>query len=205
MDDAVVRWVRVGAMAGLLAVAIYSTFFFVPWSAQAGVVVASLFGILLAVGCTGLRVFLTLERRSVAADVAGGLGILAGLAVMLMLIVQLAIRNPAVGATLEGAPQLALAGGLDRVHFGLDVVWDILIAGATLLFAVRAWRHPRLGPWFAVPGVAVAVALVATNLVTFPFPPAAAGSVDVGPAIGLWYVAVSIRVLQSMPWVRGRS
>lgn len=203
-DRAIERWITTGAGLGIAAVAVYATFFFVPWGPAPGVVVASLFGIFLGIGCVGLRMFVTVHQRSVAADVAAALGVCAGAMVMLMLIVQLAIRNPELATTVDPVVRDALVTGLDRVHFGIDVTWDVLIAGATLLFALSAWSHPRLGRVVALSGALVALALLATNLATFPTPPASSGSVDVGPLIGLWYVAVSIRVLRSMPWVRTR-
>jgi hypothetical protein len=36
----------------------------------------------------------------------------------------------------------------------------------------------------------------------FPEPPADAGSVDLGPLIGLWYLVVRIRMAMSLSWVR---
>lgn len=197
MRDTTLAWIRIGAIAGIVAVVGYSTFFFVPWPLAAAVVVATTFGVTLAIGCVGLRVFLTLERRSVMADIAAGMGVLAGQLVMLMLIVQLAIRYPAIDF---GEGTSAFRQGLDRVHFGIDVSWDMLIGGATFLFALAAWRHPRLGATYTVAGVLIAVALVATNLMTFPMPPAGAGSFDVGPFVGLWYLAISLRVLRSLGW-----
>ena len=53
--------------------------------------------------------------------------------------------------------------------------------------------------------MAIAVALLAFNLASFPVPPAGAGSVDVGPLVGLWYLVVAIRVLGSMRWVREKA
>lgn len=202
-DEALVTGrIRTGVIAGVLAVVVYSTFFFVPWPPPAGVVVASLFGMLLAVGCIGLREFLCVHRTAFAADLAAVFGVLAGLTVMLMLIVQLAIRHPLPpGAGPIGDPD-ALVRMLDRVHFGLDVAWDMLIATATLLFAVASVRHPRLGWLYAVPGVAIAITLVVMNLLTFPFPPAGSGSVDVGPLVGAWYVAMATRAGVSLAWVR---
>jgi hypothetical protein len=167
-----------------------------------GVVAAAAFGLLLAIGCIGLREFLYAHRPSLAADLGAVFGVLAGLTVMLMLIVQLAIRYPSViTPELTGDPD-AFANAQDRIHFGLDVAWDILIAAATLFFSAAALRHPRLGVLYAVSGTLIAVALAVTNLLTFPIPPAGAGSFDVGPAVGLWYVAAAVRTAASMGWVR---
>jgi hypothetical protein len=203
MSDPVIRWMRTGGIAGIVAVVIYSTFFFVPWPVQCGVIVATLFGLLLGVGCAGLLAFLEVEDRSVTGEIATVFGVMAGLMVMLMLIVQLASRYPAVTAAgASDALAEVLPQALDRIHFGMDVAWDMLIGAATLLYSLAALRHERLGAAYAVPGLLIAVALLVTNLMTFPFPPAGAGSVDVGPLVGLWYVVVSVRALRSIGWAR---
>lgn len=202
MNDPIVRWMRTGGIAGIIAVAVYSTFFFVPWPVQGGVIVATLFGLLLGVGCAGLLAFLELEGRSVTAEVATAFGVMAGLTVMLMLIVQLAVRYPAVGGGPADAATADLPQALDRIHFGIDVAWDMLIGAATLLYSYAALHHARLGAAYALPGFLIAIALVVTNLLTFPFPPAGSGSVDVGPLVGLWYVALSVRALTSIGWAR---
>ena len=48
---------------------------------------------------------------------------------------------------------------------------------------------------------AVAVLLLTLNLSTFPEPPEESGLVDVGPLVGLWYLAAAIRMRSSLGWV----
>ncbi|MGD2070617.1 MAG: hypothetical protein PVI57_18230 [Gemmatimonadota bacterium] len=202
MEDLVMERIRVGVASGIVAVIVYSTFFFVDYAPWAAVLVASVFGMALGAGCIGLREFLHVHRPTFTADLGGVFGVLAGLTVMQMLVVQVALRNPPVITPgLTGDPE-AFTRALDRVHFGLDVTWDMLIGAATLLFALAAARHPRFGLLYAVPGVLIAVAMVAANVSTFPTPPAAAGSVDLGPLVGLWFMASAIRAGTSLAWVR---
>jgi hypothetical protein len=196
-----VTWVRVGAIAGIAADAAYSTFFFVPWPLPLAVLVGLSFGALLMVSAVGLRAFLRLDRPGIVPDLAAIFTVVGAALVDAMLVVQLAVRNPPVGAAGDAAAVAAREIG-DRVHYGLDVGWDVFLALGTFLFAWAALRHPRLGPWFGIPGMVVAAALLAFNLASFPVPPAGAGSVDVGPLVGLWYLGVAIRVLGSMGWVR---
>jgi hypothetical protein len=53
-----------------------------------------------------------------------------------------------------------------------------------------------------IAGLVLAAAVLALNLLTFPTPPAEAGLVDVGPAIGLWYLAATILMSRSIPWLK---
>lgn len=199
-----VTWVRVGAIAGIAADVVYSTFFFVPWPLPLAVLVGLSFGALLIVSAVGLRAFLTLERPGIVPDLAAIFTLVGAALVDAMLVVQLAVRNPPVGEVGDPAALAAREMG-DRVHYGLDVGWDVFLALGTFLFAWAAMRHPRLGAWLGIPGMAIAVALLAFNLASFPVPPAGAGSVDVGPLVGLWYLVVAIRVLGSMRWVREKA
>jgi hypothetical protein len=51
-------------------------------------------------------------------------------------------------------------------------------------------------------GLVLAATLLGLNLFTFPTPPAEAGLIDVGPAIGLWYLAGTILMWRSISWVK---
>ena len=82
----------------------------------------------------------------------------------------------------------------DDLEHGLDVGWDLYVAAGTFLFALAMRRAPGFGPVFAWSGMALAAGLLALNVATFPVPPGDAGLVDLGPAVALWYVAVSIQL-----------
>jgi hypothetical protein len=77
------------------------------------------------------------------------------------------------------------------------VAWDVfLVLGAVLL----AWNmHPRFGRVLAVSGCVIAMALIVINLAVFPEPPGH-NAIDLGPAIGLWYLIVTIRLAMSGRW-----
>lgn len=95
-----------------------------------------------------------------------------------------------------------IAPELVAVWLGLDVAWDVYMGIGTALFALAMFRHPRFGAAFAVPGLIIAVILVALNLAIFPTPPADANLFDAGPLVGLWYLAVSIQVWRSLGWAQ---
>jgi hypothetical protein len=194
-----VRWVRTGAVAGLLAVLVYTGIAFVSFPARIGLTAALSFGILLIVAFIGLHRFIALHRRTVALDLAAVFGVIAGAVVDLMFVVQIAVKEPPVGEAADAGVAAAREIG-NRVQLGLDVGWDVFVGLATLLFAWCALRHPRLGPWLGGAGILIATLLLVLNLMTFPVPPAESGSFDAGPLVGLWYLVVSVRVLRSRRW-----
>jgi hypothetical protein len=61
-------------------------------------------------------------------------------------------------------------------------------------------RHPRFGLPYSAAGVATGALLLVLNLATFPTPPSSSGLVDVGPLLGAWYAAVTIRIAGSLRW-----
>lgn len=198
------RWIRTGAVAGLLAVLVYTAIVLLPFSPGMATPVALSFGLLLIVAFIGLHRFIALHRRTVALDLAAVFGVIAGTVVSLMFVIQMAVKTPPVGNGADASVLAAREIG-NRVQLGLDVGWDVFVGLATLLFAWCALRHPRLGRWLGSAGIAIAVSLLVLNLMTFPFPPAESGSFDAGPLVGLWYLWVSIQVLRSLRWAGDRT
>jgi hypothetical protein len=141
-------------------------------------------------GCQLLR----LHRRSVAAALAAIHNVVAGGLVTAMAMVQLAVK--------QRSP--ASVGDLVDIWLGLDVAWDVYIALGTLFFATAMFAHPRFRWPFAVPGLVLGFLVIVLNLATFPLPPADAGSFDVGPFVGLWYLAATLQAWRSLGWARQR-
>jgi hypothetical protein len=110
--------------------------------------------------------------------------VVAGALFVAMVLVQLAIKD------VQDPPE----DSIRAVYWGLDVAWDLYIGAGTLAFAV-AFLYSRLFRWLALPGGLIALALIGLNIATFPEPPGTAGLIDVGPLVGLWYLAVTIRAL----------
>jgi hypothetical protein len=51
------------------------------------------------------------------------------------------------------------------------------------------------GPWFAWSAIAVGAVGLVLNSATFPTPPAEGELFDIGPFVGLWFTAATIRLL----------
>jgi hypothetical protein len=137
-------------------------------------------------------------RRSQApsADLGVGANALAGALLTASLLVQLAVKHET-----GDDPNV----DVEAVWLGLDVAWDIYIGVGTILFGLSVLTHPRLGRIFGLTGIAIGSVLLVLNLASFPTPPADAGSIDVGPLVGLWYLAVTLVMFRSLTWVQGRT
>jgi hypothetical protein len=199
MESYVRSGIRWSMMFGLLAILDYFAIAALPIPDRTAIVMASLFGPLLLIGSFALYRMISIHTRSFAAELAMMFNSLAAALVTAMLLVQLAIHGT---AEKLGQPfDRNLMREFDSIQLALDVAWDVFISIGTLAFAVAMWKHPRFGKWFAVPGILLAAGLFVLNLATFPIPPMNAGSVDLGPFVGLWYAACSVRGLLSLKWL----
>ncbi len=198
-------WVRSG-MAGMLAVACYVLAITLPWpetqlGTSTALLVVSAWPVLSIVYAYGLYTFVAAERDG-AANRLGFVFAVAGFATVLaMIVVQLAVGAgfDEIAKGLDEATADALHRGLRMIDHGLDVAWDMLI-GVALVFSGLALRgRSGLGPGWGIPSVALGAALIAFNAATFPWPPAGAGLVDVGPLIGLFVMALAGRLALSGP------
>lgn len=203
-------WIRTGGVCGLLGIASYLAAAFAPLPEVAAYAAAFAFGPLLGVGLAGVRQLLALEHPGPLVDVAALFGAAAGFTVLAMLTVQQAIfgRTAAAIATAGETPDAQVLRqvrtGLDSVHLGLDVAWDVLIGTSVLLFGLAMLRHPSFGRVLGGLGVALGALLLGYNLWYFPTPPADAGSIDWGPFVALWLLAVFVQQLRALGWARVR-
>jgi len=188
--------IRLGIVAGFFACLAYPLVAFAPLPKLAMIALASCFGPALAVASFGLRRLLDYETPLVSSALGSLLNALAGGLFSAMALVQLA-----VGYSVKAGE---VSAQVRAIWLGLDVAWDAYIALGTICFALAMLRHPRYGRVFAYSGLAIAAGLLALNLFTFPTPPASAGWVDLGPAIGLWYLIVTIQMWRSLSWIRSR-
>jgi len=193
-------WIRIGVGAGLVAVGSYTFLLLASGDLRIAYVGASVFSVALGLASYGLYQFLTIRRRSAVAQIATVATIVGAVVFLAMASIQLSVRSELSGVdptTLGTVYEL-----VERVQLGLDVAWDVYFAVGMALFGVAAYSHPRIGRIVGALGVAVAVTLVATNIATFPIPPASAGSIDLGPFAGLWYLVVTVQIIRSLGWAK---
>jgi len=81
------------------------------------------------------------------------------------------------------------------VDLGIDVAWDLLI-GTSLIFLFAAIKgHSQFRLAWALPPLVLGILLMVLNVYTFPKPPNTAGFFDVGPFIGLYIIAISVKLI----------
>ncbi len=189
--------VRMGIAGGFIACLAYPLASFVPLPMRATAAIAACFGPALVVACFGLKALLDAGNQTSASTLGFLLNALAGALFSAMALVQIA-----VGALVKDRTIFVAMNG---IWLGLDKAFDIYIGLGTIFFAFAMLRHPRFGRVFAIFGLAIGAGLVVLNFYTFPAPPANAGFIDPGPAIGLWYLAVIIQMSRSLTWARDRA
>ncbi len=81
---------------------------------------------------------------------------------------------------------------VNRVQLGADVAFDIFYSLGIILISIVIVRRHGFGRLVGIYGLVVASGLLALNIWYFPTPPAAAGSVDLGPATIVWWVGLFV-------------
>jgi hypothetical protein len=200
-------WIRSGALVGLAGALAYPAFLLIPMPTPLLMLVLTLFGLGISISAYGSYKMLTIQEESMAAQIGCAACAVAGVAVTAMLFVQVAIR--AEVAEVVADPQGVLSPDaiavvyrlLESVHLGLDLWWDVYLCLGAIMIAWAMRHHPRFGWGFSITGLIVAVPLAVLNLATAPTPPGSAGLVDLGPVIGLWFLATAIQTIRSFRWV----
>jgi hypothetical protein len=193
-------WVGSG-IAGVVAVVCYILAIALRWpESQLGtstaLVIVSAWPILSIVYSYGLYTFVAAERESAANRLAFVFAVAAFTTVLGMIVVQLAV-GAGIGEITRGLDEQttkALRRGLRMIDLGLDVAWDMLIGTALILSGTAMRRRNGLGLGWAICSVALGVVLIVLNAATFPWPPGDRGLIDIGPFIGVFVMALGVRL-----------
>ena len=80
----------------------------------------------------------------------------------------------------------------NQVQLGADVAFDIFYSLGIIFVSSALVRSKGFGRVIGAYGIVAATSLLVLNLWFFPTPPAAAGSIDLGPATIVWWVALIV-------------
>jgi hypothetical protein len=204
----VIRWVKVGVVCGIAADLCYGLAIGLPMPRMLGNIVFWSFGPLLIASTPGMFYFIRQHRNSISLQVGCLFLMLAGLTVTMMAVVQRSVfetfsanRPEETDAVAYASWKMGLESG-NAVQLGLDIVWDIFILVATILIAISVFSHPRIGRLISVSGVGIGAAGLVLNFQTFPMPPGQAGSFDIGPLVGIWFLVIAILIIKNLKWLR---
>ncbi|MFS4446809.1 hypothetical protein [Maribacter sp. 2307UL18-2] len=182
-----------GAIAGILSIVLYiasAAFSFLPDAVSR--LFAFAFPLLWIISFMGLYRFLSEDYLGASLQTAFLFGVIGGAIACTFLVIQqgnLVWYEQVMQGTLsEEAKQLnkAILLGVDKVQTYMDIVFDIFISIAWILFGLNIARSPSFSPILGYLGSLIALGLLVFNLYTFPFPPADSGLLDLGPFLGLW-------------------
>ncbi|MGB8359889.1 MAG: hypothetical protein WCE80_00650, partial [Acidimicrobiia bacterium] len=172
VDRQMVRtWVRVGLVAGIVAVVTYPLAIFVEMPRGLTLIVAGSFGPALGLASIGLYRLLRLHRNSVTAQIGALSNVVAGALVTAMIIVQLTVaynRDDYFAILTEDQSVRTIVDWVWNVILGLDVAFDIYIGLGTILFGLAMLRHPRFGRIVGWAGVLAGGANLVLNFIAFP-------------------------------------
>jgi len=185
----------------MAAVVCYISAIALPWpetqlGTSTALVVVSAWPILSIVYSYGLYSFVAAESESTANRLSLVFAVAAFTTVLAMIVVQLAVGAGMgeIGQGLDEQTTKALRRGLRMVDLGLDVAWDMLIGTALIFSGAAIRRRSGLGLGWAIPSVALGIALIVLNAATFPWPPGDRGLIDIGPFIGLFVMLLGARL-----------
>lgn len=182
-----------GAIAGILSIVLYiasAAFSFLPDAVSR--LFAFAFPLLWIISFMGLYRFLSEDYLGASLQTAFLFGVIGGAIACTFLVIQqgnLVWYEQVMQGTLsEEAKQLnkAILLGVDKVQTYMDIVFDIFISIAWILFGLNIARSPSFSGILGYLGSLIALGLLVFNLYTFPFPPADSGLLDLGPFLGLW-------------------
>ena len=200
------RPMQIGVASGLAAVAMYlagallslPTFLSRPFWVLMGPFMSTAF--------VGIFPFLVRQRMTASAVLGTVLGVLAGALRCVFSVVQsnnlFYVRRYMAAESSDAAREewRHILNGVFTVQNGINYAYDLFLDLAILFLALALWRHPRPGKILAVAGIALAAVHFALKLIAFPEPPAEAGLFDVGPAVGLWFLALLVWMVVERRW-----
>ncbi len=207
-NQLIYRWVKFGIVCGIFADLCYGLAIGLPMPERLTNIIFFAFGPLLMAGAPGTYFFIKQHRNSITLQVGTLFMIAAGMSVTVMAVVQRAvfltffpIKPEATNEVAYEAWRMGLESG-NAIQLGLDIVWDIFIMTSMVLLAISMYSHPRLGKIISIFGITIGLLGLYFNLATFPAPPGQAGSFDIGPFVGLWFLVVTIMVIANLKWLR---
>ena len=195
----------IGSIAGIFSIVLYiasAAFSFLPDVVSR--LFAFTFPLLWIVSFIGLYRFLSEDHFGTSLQVALVFGVIGSALACVFLVIQqgnlMWYEQSLQVAQSQETEQLnkSIFIAIDKVQSYMDIAFDIFITIAWVLFGVNIAKSPRFSKILGYVGSLVGLGLLTLNLYTFPFAPADAGLLDLGPFLGIWafifYISFFLKV-----------
>jgi hypothetical protein len=196
-----------GGLCGAAGTLCYILAAFVPMGDNLSYAVVMLWPILSVVLCYAMFRFVGAAGGGPLNGLAFAFACIAFATLASMISIQLAVRmgiaeHAASAPASDKALYAAVLKSARMVDLGMDVAWDFFIGTYMAILGVVLSGDPRFGKAWGIPTSLLGVALVVLNAITFPWPPDTRDLFDLGPFIGVFIIALSVRL--AIVGVRGR-
>ena len=194
-------WIKFSIVNGFAAVIFYISAAFIPLPEMAALLLAFLFGLFFMMAIFSMFFIIRSWKAYISLYASTAFNLVAAAFVTLMLVVQQ--TGFAFHETFKAEPRPGVTDEqlkwmfkeVNSVQLGIDITWDIFVSTGTFLLALSLYGHPVYKKIFTYTGTLSALLLFVFNFYYFPEPPADAGSIDFGPLVSVWYLALTIVTL----------
>lgn len=204
------NWILTGSIAGIVTALLYMSIALAILPQVVSRLSFFALGPLTIMTMAGLYCLLKRHRISLSLQLGTMFTMIGGVIMNLTAVVQNSIYSFMQRYFHEAPDETAretirwMWRGLNSVHLGLDVSFDIFLLSGIFLISISMLSHPRFGKIFGWTGIVLSASTLAINLYTFPTPPGSSPGtgVDLGPLVGIWTLIVSLQMLRSLDWAR---
>ena len=188
-----------GGLCGIIGTSCYVAANAIPLNQTGLYILAMSWPILSIIFVYSLYHYISIEHQSAYNQLAFLFACLGFTLVACMMSVQMAVVFGMESYIKEAAGKeellKLLKSSIRLVDHGIDVAWDLFI-GTSLIFLFFAFKaHSRFGLLWGVPSVVLGTLLIVFNVISFPWPPGDEGLIDIGPVIGIYIIALSIKLI----------
>ncbi|MBL7961322.1 hypothetical protein JNL27_13905 [bacterium] len=194
------RFFILGGISGIVGTLCYVIAIAIPMSHVGTYIFAMSWPILSIVFVFSLFRYIALDSQSAANQLAFVFSCLAFVIVAVMMSSQLAVKAGVLeyieSSTASEQELLKLMRRVIRlVDMGMDVAWDLFIGASLIFLSIALKGHRDFGLRWTIPAALLGLVLMILNFATFPWPPDTKGLIDVGPAVGLYIIGLSVRLV----------
>lgn len=189
-----------GGISGIVGTICYVIAITIPMSPIITYMMAMSWPILSIVFVFSLYRYIAIYKQSAYNQLALLMACLAFAMVAMMISIQLSVRfgiNEYISNSSNSEQEIlrVMQNSIRLVDMGLDVSWDLFIGISLIFLSIVLKGNKSFGLWWSLPAVMLGIMLIVLNVITFPWPPDTQGLIDIGPAIGLYIIALSTRLL----------